>query len=461
MIDRTKRAAILQLSSRGLGSRRIASLVGVCRDTVKDVIASGRERPAPIQRPSSLEPHAEKIRELTGRCEGNLVRVHEELATQGVTAAYSTLTSFIRREKPPATVPEGSYEFEPGEEMQHDTSPHWPLIAGKRVLLQTASLVLCFSRMLFFQLYVRFRRFEAKVFLTEALRFFGGSARRAMLDNTSVVRAYGTGAAMVPAPEMAAFSARFNFVFRAHEKGDANRSARVEAPFGFIERNFLAGRRFDSLKDCNDTARQWCQKVNASRKRHLRAAPLELFAMEKPHLLPLPVFIPEPEILLSGRDVDPARLVNVEGNRYSVPTHWIGRQVQVRVKAETIEIDGKDATIVHERIPFSLGRKLILPEHRYVRGEKPAKGAPGPEESDLVRILPGIASYAERLKKSGKRAPALLLRRLLRMAHEYPHDPLLSAIAEAERYGLFDLDRLERMVLLRIDGDYFPRRDDE
>ena len=31
--------------------------------------------------------------------------------------------------------------------------------------------------------------------------------------------------------EMAAFAERFGFVFAAHEKGDANRSARVEPPF--------------------------------------------------------------------------------------------------------------------------------------------------------------------------------------------------------------------------------------
>jgi len=51
-----------------------------------------------------------------------------------------------------------------------------------------------------------------------------------MIDNTHVVVAAGTGARMVPAPEMTAFAERFGFVFRAHEKGDANRSARVERP---------------------------------------------------------------------------------------------------------------------------------------------------------------------------------------------------------------------------------------
>jgi IstB-like ATP binding protein len=41
----------------------------------------------------------------------------------------------------------------------------------------------------------------------------------------------------------------------------------------------------------------------------------------------------------------------------------------------------------------------------------------------------------------------LALRQLLRMAREYPPEPLLAAIATAAHYGLYDLGRLERMVL--------------
>jgi transposase len=111
--------------------------------------------------------------------------------------------------------------------------------------------------MLFFQCYPRFQRFDCKVFLTDALRYFSGSGKRIMIDNTHVVVLRGTGAAMIPVPEMEAFANRFGFRFVAHERGDANRSARVERPFDFIERNFFAGRTFSSWEDLNQQARQW------------------------------------------------------------------------------------------------------------------------------------------------------------------------------------------------------------
>jgi hypothetical protein len=41
------------------------------------------------------------------------------------------------------------------------------------------------------------------------------------------------------------------------------------------------------------------------------------------------------------------------------------------------------------------------------------------------------------------------------MIREYPREPLLSAVGEAARYGLYDLDRLERMILRRVAHEYF------
>jgi hypothetical protein len=82
------------------------------------------------------------------------------------------------------------------------------------------SLVLCNTRMLFFQAYPVFTRSTCEVFLTDALEYLRGAAAVCMTDNTDVVVASGTGTRMVPAPEMAAFAERFSLVFRADEKGD-------------------------------------------------------------------------------------------------------------------------------------------------------------------------------------------------------------------------------------------------
>ena len=51
----------------------------------------------------------------------------------------------------------------------------------------------------------------------------------------------------------------------------------------------------------------------------------------------------------------------------------------------------------------------------------------------------------------------MALRRLWQLWRDYPRRPLLAAVREATHYGLYDVDRLERMVLRTIAGEYFPR----
>jgi Mu transposase-like protein len=374
-----------------------------------------------------------------------------------MTISYPALTAFCRRhgigQTPKVAV--GRYEFQPGEELQHDTSPHQVEIAGKKRGLQTASAVLCYSRMLFFQCYPTFQRFDCKVFLTDALRFFGGACCWVMIDNTHVVVLHGTGRHMVPVPEMEAFGERFGFQFRAHELGDANRSARVERPFHFIEHNFLAGRRFSSWEDLNVQARQWSDRVNATYKKHIRAIPRELFALERMHLRPLPVWIPE-VYRLHQRIVDVEGYVALHTNRYSVPISWIGRRVEVRETKDKIEIQlDLRSMVIHSRVAEAQQQRITLAEHRPPRGQGIKRSDPHPEEQAIVKAAPEIAEYVQALKQRGRRYLLVALRQLLRMIREYPREPVLAAIEEAARYGLYDLDRLERMILHRVAREYF------
>jgi hypothetical protein len=390
------------------------------------------------------------------KCKGNLVRVHEELQAAGAALSYQALTAFCRRHGigQAPIIPAGRYHFEPGEELQHDTSPHQVEIGGKKRKVQTAPAVLCYSRMIFFQCYPTFQRFDCKVFLTEAGRYFGGFPKRVMIDNTHVVVLRGTGREMVPVPEMAAFAERFGFAFAAHALGNANRSARVERPFWFIETNFLAGRTFSTWEDLNQQAREWCDRVNASFKKHLHAIPHELFAVEQPRLQPLPVWVPE-VYRLHQRMVDVEGYVALHSNRYSVPVSWIGRRVEVRETKDKVEIQLDARNLVaHARVVDQQQQRITVAAHRPPRGQG-VKRDPHPEEQAILQAAPELADYVAALKQRGRKVVALALRQLLRMVRDYPRAPLLAAVQEAAHYGLYDLDRLERMILRRVASDYF------
>jgi transposase len=467
MLSQAQRTTILELHTKGVGKREIARVLGVSRVAVRQVLRSKSTAVPELQRPEKAEPYRQQILELFDRCKGNLVRVHEELREGGAELSYTALTAFCRRHgigyRPPVAA--GQYEFAPGEEMQHDTSPHDVELAGKKRRVQTASAVLCYSRMLFFQCYPTFQRFDCKVFLTEALRYMGGVAKRVMIDNTHVVVLRGSGRDMVPVPEMAAFGERFGFEFVAHAIGNANRSGRVERPFSFIEGNFLAGRAFSSWEDLNQRTREWCDKVNSTYKKHIRAVPRELFAVERLHLKPLPVWIPE-VYRLYQRMVDIEGYVALHSNRYSVPVEWIGRRVEVRETKGKIEIQLDARRLVtHRRMVDVENQRITLAEHRPPRGQRAPRPDPHPEENAILAAAPELADYVAALKQRSRKVITLALRQLLRFVREYPREPLLGAVGEAARYGLYDLDRLERMILRRVTKEYFlldrgPQEDD-
>lgn len=287
----------------------------------------------------------------------------------------------------------------------------------------------------------------------------GGAPERVMIDNTHVVVLRGTGREMIPVPEMEVFAERFGFRFVAHAIGDANRSARVERPFHFIENNFLAGRAFASWEDLNSQARQWCDRVNSTYKKHIRAIPRELFAVERARLKPLPAWIPE-VYRMHPRTVDTEGYVSVNSIRYSVPVAWIGRRVEARETRDKIVID-LDArhSVTHVRAVTPLERRVTLAEHRPPRGEGVKRGDPHPEELAILLAAPELAAYVAALKEKGRKVAGLALRQLLRLLREYPREPLLAAAREAFHYGLYDLDRVERMILRRVARDYFRLED--
>ena len=184
MLSQAQRTTILELNTQQVSKREIARVLGISRVAVRKVLRSNSNAVPELHRTEKAEPHRQQILELFDRCKGNLVRVHEELLAGGAQFSYTALTAFCRRHgigyAPPT--PAGQYAFAPGEEVQHDTSPHELELGGRKRKVQTASAVLCYSRMLFFQCYPNFRRFDCKVFLTEALRFMGGATTRVMIE---------------------------------------------------------------------------------------------------------------------------------------------------------------------------------------------------------------------------------------------------------------------------------------
>lgn len=459
MLDEDIRQAALLMARRGASVRAIAKALGVSREAVGKILQAGVAEPSRIARPSALDGMQQQIEELRRACGGNLVRVHEELAKQGVTVGYTTLTDWCRnnhigrRPKRPA----GQYHFGPGEEMQHDTSPHRVRIGGKLQLVQCASLVLCYSRKIHAQVFHHWRRLQARIFLTEAIERLGGAAQRCMIDNSSVVLASGSGKGAVICAELASLAERFGFAFEAHAVGDADRSARVERPFHYIEHNFYPGRTFADLDDLNAQLADWCERDGRRQRRALQASPLELWQAERPRLQPLPV-AGAPLFASYERVVDLTGCVNLHANRYSAPPELVGRQLSVRESKNKVGLFlGNRKLCEHALLPPGAGRRSTLSAHQHPagRGRKAQASEPSDEERMLCAADPLLTRYVEGLRARHHGRAVVALRRLQRLWLEHSGAAMLAALEQALQYGMFDLARLERMVLRYSAGEIF------
>lgn len=460
MIDHDIRAAVFALRRKGQPKRAIARTLKISRNSVLKILSSGQVKVPAMERGDQATEHLGTIRELYDECKGNLVRVWEKLSEdKKIELPYSTLTGTCRRHGIGVTdkQPAGQYDFEVGKEMQHDTSPHAVKVGGKVRTLQCAALWLGYCRMLFAQCYPTFNRFYCKVFLTKALTYLCGVCEQCTVDNTSVIIASGTGKNAVVAPEMEAFSARFGFNFVAHEIGDVNRSAGVERSFHYIENNFYPGRTFSSLSDLNRQQRAWCDTVNNKHRKHLRASPVQLYQLEKPHLKPLPVYIPE-VYALHHRVVDLCGYVHVHTNRYSAPPELIGRDVEVRESLEQIRIFRRHQLVAtHERLEEGCRTRSTSPEHRFAGRWQQRKQNPPPlSEERVLRAGPSeLGAMVDVIKKRRGGRAVRPIRELHRLYLDYPSGPLCRALSVAMEYGLIDIARIEEMVLKNIAGDFF------
>lgn len=447
---------ILCLHQSGKSNRTIAKLLKVSRNSVRKILIQGADI-SPKIRPSQSTGIEPILRESFERCLSNAVRTQEILKEEhNLDIPYSTLTRLIQQAELREPIKRvGEYHFEPGEEMQHDTSPHWVILDGKRTKAQCASLVLAYSRKIFIQYYPCFTRFEAKSFLKTALAFMQGVCHRCVIDNTSVILAGGSGANAIISPEMVTFCRMFGFEFMAHRINHADRKGRVERPFYYIETNFLAGRTFKHWDDLNHQATQWSVQVNQKEKRILGMSPDLAYIQEKPYLIALPNILP-PIYEHYQRIVDSKGFVNLDTNRYSAPERLIGKTLDAYKYPEEVRLfyQGKEIA-VHPRLAGKRCESSHFPGHHSKNHQQRTNQAAHKTEAGLRGQHEILDLYLSALKQRVRGSGHRQLNRLLNFKRTYPQEAFLQALKKAFHYGLYDLNRVEDLIIKSVAGNYF------
>jgi transposase len=245
-----------------------------------------------------------------------------------------------------------------------------------------------------------------------------------------------------------AFATHYGFRPQACRPYRPQTKGKVERPFAYVETNLLNGRTFRTLAHLNEFTPEWLAQVADVRVHgQTKQTPLELYALELPHLIPLPA---------QPYDVSPVcyRVVNVEGdivyrqNRYSVPWQHIGRTLPVRVtETEVIVYDPQVQEIArHLVFPRSVtGQCCHLPAHRPAENVQQRQVQLQARFAELGAVATHFLDALLRTQRYGKDQA----QRVLALLATYQRADVLAALERAVRYGAFSFAAVERILAVQ------------
>jgi len=475
----------------GEGIRAIARLTGSDRNTVRRIVRMAEEAgvrgdtPWPEEdklqairqrmgRPGTtvavgeaeerLKPRTDQIRTWLDKDHLLLTKVHELLGREGLVVSYSALYRFARKWCEFGTA--SSITVRRAESLAGEMAE---VDFGRLGLLQ--ELGSCRPRVVQgFIMTLGYSRLSCVIpvfkqdlptvidCFERALAFFGGCPRRLVIDGMKAC-----------IDQSDPYTPRFNrtFLEYANYRGFLPDPARpvhpqdkpvVENNVRYVRERFFKGETFIDLDDVARRALGWCREV-AGRRVHgtTRRVPLEVFeAEEKPLLMPLQAERFDPPTWAQCK-VHPDHHVRFAQGLYSVPTRWIGSQVDVRGDRSLVRIYVRSELIkTHERKPpggrstdytdYPDGRApyALRWPHYYCKRARELGSAAG-DFTD--KLLSGEFPWS-RLRQAQK---------LLRLGERYGAARLDAACRRALDFDLLDVHRLQRILEQGLESQTEPQ----
>jgi transposase len=358
---------------RGVYQRDIARNLGVDRKTISRALK--REGAPPGKRPgkrgSKLDPYKPFIdRELAdGVWNAEVIKL--KLERLGYDGCASIIRDYIRPKRPlrkaKATV---RFETAPGRQMQSDWGETEVRIAGEPSTVRFCVNTPGYSRRFHFWITTCCDAEHTCEAQRRAFEHFGGAMREVLVDNQKVAVLEhevkdGRTERLIFNRRWLDFLAHYGAVGRACKPNRPETKGKTESNVAYIKGNFfLLHRQADSLEEYNALAEEWlCEVADARVHGTTGRVVAEMFAEEAGHLLPLPP-IPFDTSYVEGRIVSWDSMVEVRGNRYSVPDHLCGQGVDVRIGLDgTLRVFHAGALVAVHLLRSRSEGWVVVPEH--------------------------------------------------------------------------------------------------
>lgn len=438
----------LYADQQGLKVAQIARLLNLDERTVAHWIGQKTYQPSKrSKRASKLDPFKGQIVRLLESYPYSAQQILQRIRAEGYDGGYSILKDFVRAVRP---VPRPAFltlDFAPGQCAQVDWGSAGVISVGstqRRVSFFV--MVLAYSR----RLYVEFTLAQTQEHWLachqHAWEYFGGVTTQVWVDNCkTAVLQHPLGQAPSFNPHYLDFAHHHGFEIRAcgprkpHEKG------RVEAAVAYVKKNFLAGLPLTSLAALNTAARSWLDEVaNLRVHRETHKTPMELFALEAPHLKPLHPIPYETAQLLTVRASKRCR-VSLDGNRYSVPSQAASQSLILKAYPDRVCLYCQDRLVAEHPRSYDRHQTIVNPDHEQELLAHRRQARDQHLHQRFLALGPQAQTYYEHLAQ--KRAnPKHHVQKIVALIEIYGADKVQRALEDALVYHAFSCEYIANIL---------------
>ncbi len=391
MLQAEEVAAMLRLHELGWGAKRLAKEFGCARNTVRRYLRQGG--PVAFRKPvrrSAFDGLDDWLRERFFRHGGNADVVRQELASEhGIVIGLRSVELRVqrwRRELKAQMRATVRFETAPGHQMQIDFGDTRVWIGGERVRVHLFVATLGYSRRLHIRPSLRERQADWFEGMEGAFLRFGGVPAEVLFDNPKALVEHHNAATREVRfnGRLHAFARYWGFTPRACAPYRARTKGKDERGVGYVKKNAIAGRRFESWASFEAHLDRWTREIADQRVHGTTGmAPAERFASEAGVLHPLGGRAPFGQLRDLVRKVQADCAIDLDTNSYSVPWRLIGESVQVVVLGGRVIVRHAGEVVADHAL--CRGRRQRIVERAHLAG---VVGAAGPVRSAPADLGP-------------------------------------------------------------------------
>ena len=435
---------------QGLSITQTAHSLGLHPETVSKWSRIAVYRP-PVQpkRGSRLDPYKGQIVRWLDEHPLSAQQVFQRLRATDFIGGISIVKDYVRLIRPPKQKAFLKLEFASGEAAQVDWGEYGTIAVGNtRRKLSFFVMVLCYSRMMYLEFTV-LQTMEHFLACHEHAFAALGVPEKIMVDNLkSAVLKRLVGIAPVLNPRYVDYARHHGFKIAPCNVRAGWEKGRVESGVGYVKKNMLNGMELPDFCAMNTAAQIWLSEtanVRIHAETHQR--PVDLLEQERPHLKAMNANPYDLGRVLNTR-VSPQFRVSVDTNHYTVPAHFTGRRVTVKLYPDRVCIYFQDSLIARHPRSYERHKDIKEPDHEQRLLDERKSAREQRLLSDFLALSSQAHAYYEGL--TARRFDARShVRKILALAQIYGKPATARALEDALVFNAFSSEYIAHLLQAR------------